>query len=118
MFRLEVIGNLGSDAQVRNANGSEFLSFSVGHSEKSGEVQTTVWVDCTLNKVNARLLPFLVRGAAVYVCGRAFLRTYKGRDGAVHAGISCRVDALQLCGSSQQSNQVPKSESHAEEVPF
>ena len=45
MLKLVIIGNLGADAELRNANGAQFLSFRVAHSDRwtdrnSGEVTT------------------------------------------------------------------------------
>ena len=34
MFKVEVIGNLGADAQVKDANGTKFITFRVAHTEK------------------------------------------------------------------------------------
>lgn len=98
MLRIELIGNLGSNAIIRDANGSRFLSFNVAHSVKRGDVETTTWVGCTMSFVPERLLPYLVKGQCVYVTGAVALRTYKGRDGSIHAGIDCRVDSVQLVG--------------------
>lgn len=96
MLRIELIGNLGSNAIIRDANCSRFLSFNVAHSVKRGDVETTTWVGCTMSFVPERLLPYLVKGQCVYVTGAVALRTYKGRDGLIHAGVDCRVDSVQL----------------------
>lgn len=33
MIRLEIVGNLGADAEIKDYNGSKFVSFRVAHSE-------------------------------------------------------------------------------------
>jgi len=51
MLQIEIIGNLGQDAEIKEFNGQRFISFSVAHTESytdaHGERQKrTVWVSC------------------------------------------------------------------------
>lgn len=106
MLKLEVIGNLGADAEVRNVNGSVFTSFRVADSRKvanrqTGEVtETTTWVSCTINGSADNLIPYLKRGQKVFVRGNAELKVYvSSSDGQRHAGLNLFVTEIQLCGS-------------------
>lgn len=103
MLRLQIIGNLGADAQVREFNGARFVSFNVAHSVKRGDVEITTWIACTMSYVNENLLKYLVKGQSVFVDGSASLRTYKGRDGMIHAGVDCRADSINLVFGSNSS---------------
>ncbi len=57
MIKLEIVGNLGADAEIKQYNGNKFVSFRVAHSEKWVDRQTgaittqTTWVSCSLNGV-------------------------------------------------------------------
>lgn len=105
MFKIEVIGNLGADAETRVSNGSTYVAFRVAHTVKSVDMQTgevvrdAVWVSCSKAGECANLMPYLHKGTKVYVRGNAQLKVYTGHDGKPHAGINLYVHELELCGS-------------------
>lgn len=109
MLKLEIIGNLGADAEVRDMNGEKFCSFRVAHTTKytdkqSGQVtEQTQWVSVTLNRDVTNLLPFLKRGTKVWCYGDASTRMYTGHDGQRHAGLNLRAQSVELCGSREPS---------------
>lgn len=112
MFKIEVIGNLGADCEVKNEQGYKFASFRVAHSEKwtdsDGKEQTQVtWIDCTINNIESKVIPFLKSGTKVFVRGFANLRVYSSKkDRMMKAGITCKVLEIELCGGS--SDDVPR----------
>lgn len=113
MFRIEVIGNLGADCEVRNEGGRKFYTFKVAHSEtwadnNGTQHERTIWVSCIMNEtLGAAVSKFLTRGRKVYVRGRGDLRTYSSKiDRCIKAGASISVDELELIGS--QSEAVPR----------
>ena len=105
MFKIDVIGNLGADAEKRVSNGATYVTFRVAHTVKSVDIQTgevirvAVWVSCSKAGECTNLMPFLRKGAKVYVRGNAQLKVYTGHDGKPHAGINLFVHELELCGS-------------------
>lgn len=104
MLKLQIIGNLGSNAELRETVSGKFISFNVAHTDKrtdqrTGEVvERTTWVSCTINGDGGRLYPYLVKGAKVYILGDLTLRDYKGQDGLTHTGLNCFVREIELCG--------------------
>lgn len=106
MLKMEVIGNLGADAEIRSYNGRNFLSFRIAHSEKytnqqTGEiVNSSTWVSCTMNAGFERLMPYLKKGVKVYVRGNINLKIF---DSALthqkEVGINLSVWELELCGN-------------------
>ena len=42
MIKLEIIGNLGADAEIKQYNGNKFVSFRVAHTDKWVDQQTGV----------------------------------------------------------------------------
>lgn len=112
MFKVELIGNLGSDAQVKNDGGNAFVTFSVAHTDKwkdadGKEHDSTQWVDCILNNVESAIIPFLKAGVKVFVRGNARLRVYSSKkDRCMKAGVSVWVQEVELCGGS--SDAVPR----------
>ena len=105
MFKIDVIGNLGADAETRVSNGATYVAFRVAHTVKSVDMQTgevvrdAVWVSCSKAGDCANLMPYLHKGTKVYVRGNAQLKVYTGHDGKPHAGINLFVHELELCGS-------------------
>ena len=105
MFKIDVIGNLGADAETRISNGATYVTFRVAHTVKSVNIQTgeivrdAVWVSCSKAGECANLMPYLHKGTKVYVRGNAQLKVYTGHDGKPHAGINLFVHELELCGS-------------------
>lgn len=112
MLNYEVIGNLGSDAKVEEANGRKFVSFNVGHndrwSDESGQVyEQTIWISCAMNGDGGKLLPFLKKGKAVFVRGRGSVRVYSSpKERRMVAGLNVSVDRLELLGGT--SDEVPR----------
>ena len=126
MINLSVIGNLGADAEIRVVNGERFVSFNVAHTfrrvdRQTGAVQeTTLWVSCALDGERPNLMPFLVKGAKVYVQGTPNVRVYMGADGHHHAALNLSANYIELCGT--RSEKLASDEKHetdlAEEQPF
>ena len=104
MFKVEVIGNLGADCEVKNEQGYKFATFRVAHSERwtdaDGKEQTQViWIDCTLNNIESKVIPFLKAGVKVFVRGFGALRIYSSKkDRMMKAGLTCKVLEIELCG--------------------
>lgn len=107
MFKVEVIGNLGADAQVANQNGNEFIKFNVAHTEKrtaadGSQVENTTWISCTMSIERRVLLPFLLKGKRVFVRGNASLRVYDSAQAHCKmAGVNLRVAEIELCSDKQ-----------------
>jgi single-strand DNA-binding protein len=73
MLVLEIIGNLGSDAVIKDFNGQKFISFSVAHTESYVDKELvkhekTTWVSC-LKYGESGVLPYLKKGTRVFVRG-------------------------------------------------
>lgn len=112
MFKIEVIGNLGADAEVKTAQGNKFVAMRIAHTEKwkdeHGNKQSrTIWIDATMNDVDSPVLPYLKQGVKVFVRGNASLRVYSSpTDRMMKAGAQVSVRELELVGGS--SDDVPR----------
>lgn len=112
MLKVQVIGNLGADAEVKEYNGKKFVAFKVAHTDvrvadDGTKSEATFWVGCTINGDGGNLLQYLRKGVKVYVTGSASLRVYSSKKlRAMVAGCDIRVDTVELCGG--QSDIVPK----------
>lgn len=112
MFKVELIGNLGADCEVKQDQGYKFATFRVAHSEKwtnaeGREESTLMWIDCTMNNVDSKVIPFLKTGVKVFVRGFGSLRVYSSKkDRMMKAGLTVKVLEIELCGGS--SDDVPR----------
>lgn len=104
MLQVNLIGNLGADARIQEHNGTRFLSFNVAHSDRvkdsSGNiVERTQWVSVSLNHYSDKLLPYLVRGAKVFVSGKLFAKIWFDQQRTPNVGLNVLADTLELCGA-------------------
>lgn len=109
MIKLELIGNLGVDAQLQVHNGNKFISFRVANTDKwtdkaTGEiVSSTQWVSCTLNGDGGGLLPYLKKGTKVFVRGNAQFVIYSSpKTHQMEVGVNLFVREIELCGGKKE----------------
>lgn len=74
MLQIEVIGNIGADAEIKEFNGKKYVSFNVAHSERRKDangttVESTTWVSVLSFGDGGGLTQYLKRGAKVFVRG-------------------------------------------------
>ena len=111
MFKVEVIGNVGADAQVKNEGGKPFIAFTLAHQEKwTDDVGTvheaTQWIDVIINDAESKVAQYIKSGVKVYVRGDARLRVFSSaKDRKMKAGITVSAREIDLCGGS--SDEVP-----------
>lgn len=109
MLQATIIGNLGADAEVKNVNGSEFLTMRLAHTNKwtdanGKEHDTTTWVDVTMNGGYQNIIQFLRQGVKVYAIGNVELRVYSSqKDRCMKAGLTIRAQRVELCGGTSDS---------------
>lgn len=112
MLRIEMIGNLGANAEVKDNNGRKFISFRVAHSDKwidavSGQEHvSTVWVSCAMNGDGGKLLQYLKKGVKVFLRGSMTMNIYSSpKTHQMECGLNVSVWELELCGSPQNEQQ-------------
>jgi len=112
-LRLEIIGNLGGDAVVRDAGGMKAIGFSVAHSEKwtdknGNKQERTTWINCTYWKQEGKtkIAEYLKKGTLVVVEGVPSVRGYKTNAGEIGASLELQVKDIRFLGgnNSQTTN--------------
>ncbi len=112
MLKAELIGNLGADAEIKESNGSKFVTMRVAHSrrwktEGGEDREQTVWIDVTLNDPESKIVPFLKAGVKVFVRGSMTLRVYSSqKDRCMKAGVTIAAYEVELCGGT--TDDVPR----------
>ena len=128
-LKLEIIGNLGADATVKDVNNSKAISFSVAHSEKyknnqGVDVEKTTWVNCTIWKYSGQsieIAKYLKKGTMVAVEGFPSVRGYQNQQNQIAASLDCRVTDLRLLSvpkntESETANINPKTPDPIEDL--
>lgn len=108
MLIATLIGNLGANAEIKSADGREFVSFRVAHNDSykgadGTRVESSMWIDCTMSCSNGRpaVLPYLTKGTAVCVVGQVSTRVYSSeKDRCMKAGLKIHVQRVELIGAA------------------
>lgn len=111
MLQCTMIGNLGANAEIKAADGREFVTFRLAHNDSykaadGTRTETSMWVDCTMSCANGRpaVLPYLTKGTSVCVVGNVTLRVYSSeKDRCMKAGMTIHVHKLELIGGAGDS---------------
>ena len=114
MKLITIIGNLGANAIRRTtADGRELMSFNVA--VNSGNNQPPIWFNC-IGNMREKLLPFLVKGQCVCVCGDLSARMYNN-----NIDLSISIDRVELCGAKPEENnssqQAPGENNSSQQAP-
>lgn len=117
MLKVTIIGNIGSDAVIKDFNGKKFISFNVAHSERykdaqGGTVEKTIWVS-VLKPGDGNIVQYLKKGTGVYVSGDLSVKIYTDSRHQTQAGMNCLARELQLLPGGRKDNgqQQPQPES-------
>jgi single-strand DNA-binding protein len=87
-------GNLGRDAELRDARGTAVCAFSVAVTRKLRGEKTTTWVKCSVwGKRAPGLAQYLTKGTRIAVSGELVLREYNGKT-----YLDCNVSEVTLLG--------------------
>lgn len=113
MFKIEAIGNLGGDAEIKNDNGRMYVQFSVADTRKfkkedGTEQEVTNWISCFYRNHDSEVVKYLKKGTRVFVRGNGDLRLFSSaKDRMMKAGCSINVQEIELVGGSS-SDTVPR----------
>ncbi|GFI01093.1 single-stranded DNA-binding protein [Bacteroidaceae bacterium] len=131
MLQLEVIGNIGSDAEIKEFSGKKYVSFNIAHSERRKDangtsVESTTWVSVLWYGDGGGLTQYLKRGCKVFVRGRLSVKTYQDRNGNIQVAVNVNASEVNLCGlkgeqstaSSSPAQQAADPAQSNDDLPF
>lgn len=105
MYRLEAIGNIGRDAEIKPINGKDYYSFSIAYTEKRGGVDKTYWIKCLkLVGDSNKLGNYLKKGQQVLVSGMPYTSAYINKENKAVSDQCVFVNNIQLLGGRPQTN--------------
>ena len=101
MLQLQIIGNLTKDAEQKQINGNEYLSFTAACNNGGNSDAMFIRV---LKKVseNNGLAQYLTKGRKVFVQGRMSVSVYASNGNEPNADVTCWAEKIELCGEPKQ----------------
>lgn len=110
---LSLTGNLGRDAEVRQAGSSTVCGFSVAMTAGYGDKKQTVWIDCSIwgKQAEGALPGYLKKGQQVAVSGELSTREHEGKT-----YLQLRVNSIDLIGKREEGGQAAPQQRQAAPV--
>lgn len=94
MLKAQIIGNVGSDAEVRSLGGKEYWQVRVAHRRRKED--PAEWVRVMARKNGDGLGRLLTKGAVVFAEGDLRCTWYVRRDGNSEMEVTIWADELQV----------------------
>ena len=116
MYKLQITGNIGKDAELKTIKGKSYAEFSVAVSKGK---DLTEWVKCFKLDENGKLYKYLLKGTKVYCEGQPSVSGYIKDDKAV-GSLSLFVNDLEFLSKSEKKEPEAKQEEYdmADDLPF
>ena len=109
MLKVQIIGNLGQDASIKDFGSNKYIIFSIAHSEsymKDGvKVEKTQWVSC-MKYVSGetKLAEYLKKGTKVFIDGNLSAKVFDNK-GTPEVSLNCNVNHLELLSAKEASSE-------------
>lgn len=105
-----LLGNVGSDPEIRESNGGKFATFRIattdkGYTKRDGTQvpERTEWHNIVANSNIVGVIENYVRkGAKLYIEGKLRTRKYTARDNTERTVTEIYIDNLELLGGKPQ----------------
>ena len=101
MQQIQIIGNLGKDAEAVNIAGKDYTKFSVGVTEKKKNEQVTTWYYVLYH--GTLILQYLLKGTKVFVHGNIALSIYTSNSGTSQLNASIYASRIELLTPKKES---------------
>lgn len=112
MISIQAIGNLASDAEIKNANGKDFCVFRLADSRRwtandGTKHEETQWFSCIMSRGFENVVPYLKKGVRVFIQGQPSIEIYSSpKDRCMKARYNVQVFSVELVGG--QAEAVPR----------
>ena len=122
MIKMQLIGTIGKDAEVKDVDKTKVINFSVAVNQGYGEKKTTLWVEAAKFGDKTTVANYLKKGTKVFISGEPTLHNWTSKTGSSGTSLKIRVNELELLGEKQTKGQdEPSSDfasSPSSDVPF
>lgn len=106
MLKLQLIGRLSADAQVKESNGKKYLIFSAYHSRKIKENDyKSTFINCIYFSEKAEsYAQWLTKGKAVFIEGEPTARGYVDKDNKPQGSLDVNVRTIEFVQGDRQAD--------------
>lgn len=108
MRRIQLIGNIVKDSEVKNINGQDTLLFTIAvnnkYTDKNGvKVDVPHYFDCSLwRNDSSKLSNYFKKSTKLYLEGEPSVNIYE-KDGKAKGGIRVRVSYFEFLSSTKKN---------------
>lgn len=109
MQKIEIIGRIGRDAEVKDFNNNQVISFPVAVSETytnkatNEKVTNTTWFDISKWGNNTSVAQYIKKGDLIFVSGKVNNRAFAKDDGSIQVVNGINAFEIMLLGSKNES---------------
>lgn len=105
MLEIQVIGNIGKDAEQKTIGGKSYASFSIAVTKKVEEKDTTTWLRVMKLDSEGKLTAYLTKGKKVFVRGNPHFSAYISKNtGEAIADTTIWANTLEFCSSAEKQD--------------
>lgn len=107
MLKIDLIGYLGADAEIKEVDGEKFVTCRVAHTDSwtgsdGVKHEQTQWIDVIV-QYQSRVIPYLKRGTQIFVRGNIRTRVYSSqKDKCMKTGITVNASEIQLLSARKE----------------
>lgn len=116
MYKLQITGNIGKNAELKTIKGKSYAEYSVAVSKGK---DLTEWVKCFKLDENGKLYKYLLKGIKVYCEGQPSVSGYT-KEGKIIGSLSLFVNDLEFLSKSEKKEVEAKQEEFeiSDDLPF
>ena len=116
--KVNVIGRLGADAEVREGKNGKFVTFRVATDEYKNNTNETIWLSVSdFTPRTLKLAEYLKKGKLIDVSGVESCRLYNDKNGQAQIARDILADRVEFVSAGTSGNTSSTTESTATNVP-
>jgi len=102
MQQIQIVGNVGKDAVVKQTNGAELLFFSVCVTESytnkdQQKIENSTWYNCVGRQT--KVCQYIKKGDKIMVQGELKAKIYTNDKKESSIDLSVSIDRIELCAN-------------------
>lgn len=105
MQRIEIIGLIGKDAEVKDVGSNQVINFSVAVTEKRNDQEYTTWFEIAKWGNNVSVAPYIKKGGKIFIAGKVNNRAYANSNGETTVVNGINAFEIELLSRAPEASQ-------------
>jgi hypothetical protein len=125
MIKIELIGNIGKDAETITIGGNTYASFTIAVSDQVKGEEKTTWYRAMKSDKDGKLVPHLTKGKKLFICGKPTISACISQKTNTAVGdLTIWINELVFCGGGSKEEKKhepipePTPEPESDDLPF